>query len=129
MARQRLCRILFISASLALAWYAWSAWASALPQYKNEALVIPTVILYAGTLPVSLLIQLVYTILAHLTPLDRAEFGSGILNWMITTWLPLTVSGYLQWFILAPRMVRYIGDRRIDSSSIRAEIDSSDGRR
>jgi TRAP-type C4-dicarboxylate transport system permease small subunit len=109
--RGRLAQALFIAASVGIAWYAWSSWSDALPQYKNEALTIPTVLLYAVTLPASLAVQLIYTGLALVTPIDRLDAGTAFLNWMFKTWGPLTVAGYLQWFVLVPRLVRYWRDR------------------
>jgi len=103
----RLAQAFFIAACVGLAWYAWASWAEALPQYKNEALTIPTVLLYALTLPASLAVQMIYTGLALVTPIDRLDAGTAFLNWMFKTWGPLTIAGYLQWFVLVPRLVRY----------------------
>ena len=105
--RERLAQVLFIAVCVGLAWYAWSSWSEALPQYKNESLTIPTILLYAVTLPGSFLVQLIYTGLAFMTPIDRLDAGTAFLNWMFKTWGPLTVAGYLQWFVLVPRLVRY----------------------
>lgn len=105
--RERLAQALFIAICVGLAWYAWSSWSEALPQYKNEALTIPTVLLYALTIPASLVVQLLYTGLALVTPIDRLDAGTAFLNWMFKTWGPLTVVGYLQWFVFVPRLVRY----------------------
>jgi small-conductance mechanosensitive channel len=106
-----LVRALFIAASVGLAWYAWSSWLEALPQYKNETLIIPTLLLYALTFPASLVVQLLYTGLALVTPIDQFDMGTTYLNWMLTTWGPLTFFGYLQWFVLVPRLIRYRLDR------------------
>jgi hypothetical protein len=108
--RKRLVRTLFVTACAGLAWYAWSSWSEAPTQYKNEALTIPTLVLYAVTLPASLLVQLIYTVLALVTPIDRFDAGTAFLNWIFKTWWPLTTIGYLQWFVFVPRMVRYWRD-------------------
>lgn len=105
--RQRLAQALFIAVCVGLAWYAWSSWSAALPQYKNEALVVPTILLYAVTLPGSLLVQLVCTGLALVTPIDQLDVGTAFSNWIFKTWGPLTVVGYLQWFVFVPRLARY----------------------
>jgi small-conductance mechanosensitive channel len=109
---KQLVRTLFITACAGLAWYAWSSWSEAPPQYKNEALIIPTLVLYAVTLPASLLVQLIYTALALILPIDRFDVGTAFLNWMFKTWCPLTIIGYLQWFVFVPHMVRYWHDRK-----------------
>jgi TRAP-type C4-dicarboxylate transport system permease small subunit len=114
--RGRLAQALFIAACIGVAWYAWSSWSDALPQYKNEALNIPTVLLYTVTLPASLAAQLIYTGLALVMPIDRLDAGTAFLNWMFKTWGPLTLAGYLQWFVLLPRLVRYWRGRSAASS-------------
>lgn len=111
--RERLAQALFIAVCVGLAWYAWSSWSEALPKYKNEALTIPTILLYAVTLPASLLVQLLYTGLALVTPVDRLDAGTAFLNWMFKTWGPLTVVGYLQWFVFVPRLARYWRSRDV----------------
>lgn len=108
-----LARTLFIAACVGVAYYAWSSWSEALPQYKNEALIIPTFTLYAVTFPVSFVVQLIYTGLALITSIDRLDAGTEFLNWMIKTWGPLTIAGYLQWFFLVPRLIRYRQASRI----------------
>jgi TRAP-type C4-dicarboxylate transport system permease small subunit len=105
--RGRLTRALFIVACIGLAWFAWSSWSEALPQYKNEALTIPTLVLYAVTLPAGLVFQLIYTGFALVTHIDRLDVGTAFLNWIFKTWGPLTIAGYLQWFVLVPRLIRY----------------------
>jgi TRAP-type C4-dicarboxylate transport system permease small subunit len=114
--RERLAQALFIAVCVGLAWYAWSSWAEALPQYRNEALTIPTFLLYAMTLPGSLLVQLLYTGLALVIPVDRFDAGTAFLNWMLKTWGPLTVVGYLQWFVFVPRLARYWRRRDVTPS-------------
>jgi putative Mn2+ efflux pump MntP len=114
--RKRLAQALFIGVCVGLVWQAWSSWSEALPQYKNEALTSPTVLLYAVTLPGSLLVQLVYTGLALVTSIDRLDVGTAFLNWMFKTWGPLTVVGYLQWFVFVPRLTRYWGGRNATPS-------------
>lgn len=111
-----LARVLFIAAHVAVAWYAWSSWLDALPQYKNEALFISSILLYAVTLPASLVVQLIYAGLAMVTPIDRFDAGTAFLTWMLMTWGPLTVAGYLQWFVLVPRLVRYWRGRNVTPS-------------
>lgn len=114
--RGRLAKALFIAAHVGVAWYAWSSWSDALPQYKNEALFISSILLYVVTLPASLAVQLIYTGLALVTPIDRLDAGTAFLTWMLMTWGPLTVAGYLQWFVLVPRLVRYWRGRSAASS-------------
>lgn len=114
--RLRFAQALFSAACVGVAWYAWSSWSDALPQYKNEALTIPTVLLYAVTFPASLAVQLIYTGLALVTSFDRLDAGTAFLNWMSRTWVPLTMAGYLQWFVLVPRLVRYWRGRSVASS-------------
>jgi len=98
---------LYIVFSVGLALYGWLSWIDALPQYKNESLTIPTVLLYAVTLPGSFVVQALFTALSLVFPVDRFDMGSGLLNWMIKAWGPLTVVGYLQWFVLVPRLFSY----------------------
>jgi hypothetical protein len=102
-----LVQALFIAACAGLAWYAWSSWSEALPQYKNETLIKATLMLYVLTLPSSCLFGLIYAGLVLTTPIDRLDAGNAFLNWMFHTWAPLTAAGYLQWFVLAPRLIRY----------------------
>jgi hypothetical protein len=104
--RGRLAQALFIAACVGVTWYAWSSWSDALPQYKNEALIIPTALLYTMTFPASLAVQLIYTGLALVTPIDRLSASPAFLTWMFMTWGPLAVAGYLQWFVLVPGLVR-----------------------
>lgn len=82
-----------------------------MPQYKNEALIKVTLMLYVLTLPLSLLVGLIYAGLVLVTPIDQLDAGTAFLTWMLVTWGPLTVAGYLQWFVLVPRLVRYWRDR------------------
>jgi small-conductance mechanosensitive channel len=110
--RERLAQALFIAVCVGLAWYAWSSWSETLPPYKNEAFIIPTILLYALTLPGSLLVQLLYTGLALVTPVDRLDAGTAFLSWMFGVWGPLTVVGYLQWFVFVPRLARYWRSQR-----------------
>jgi TRAP-type C4-dicarboxylate transport system permease small subunit len=114
--RKRLARALFIAVCVGLGWYAWSLWSEASSQYKNEALTIPTILLYVLTLPGSLLVQLIYSGLALVTPIDRLDAGTAFLNWMVKTWGPLTVVGYLQWFVFVPRLIRFWRSRDITGS-------------
>jgi small-conductance mechanosensitive channel len=114
--RQWIAQALFIAACVGLAWYAWSSWSEALPQYRNEALTIPTLLLYALTFPASLGVQLLYTGLALVTPIDRLDVGTAFLTWVFKTWEPLTVFGYLQWFVFVPRLARYRRDRNATPS-------------
>jgi hypothetical protein len=108
---RRLTRALFIVVCVGLAWYAWSSWSEAPPQYKNETLIKATLMLYVVTLPSSWLVGLIYAELILMTSIDRLDAGSAFLNWMFQTWAPLTVAGYLQWFVLVPRLVRCWRDR------------------
>lgn len=114
--RGRLTQLLFIATCVAVVWLGWSSWSGALPQYKNEALTIPTLLLYLVALPTSVAVQLIYMLLALFTPIDRIDAGTGFLNWLFKTWVPLTVAGYLQWFVFLPRLVRYLRGQRADSS-------------
>ena len=107
----RLVRALFIVSHIGLAWYAWSSWSDALPQYKNEALFISSIVLYALAFPASLAVQLIYTGLTLITPIDQLNTGTAFLTWMVMTWGPLTIVGYLQWFVFVPRLVRYWRNR------------------
>jgi Na+/H+-dicarboxylate symporter len=109
--RGRLIRALFIAICVGLAWCAWSSWSEAPPQYKNETLIKATIMLYALTLPSSCLLGLIHAGLILMIPMDRLDAGSAFLNWMFQTWAPLTVAGYLQWFVLVPRLVRRWRDR------------------
>jgi hypothetical protein len=106
MSRQSILK-LFCVTCIVLAVYAWYLWLEALPQYKNEIFIIPTIILYTLTFPISLIIQIIYTGMAFVMPIDKINIGSEFLNWIIITWLPLSVFGYLQWFVWVPRLVRH----------------------
>lgn len=103
---RRLVQFFYFVASIGIAWYAWASWSDALPPYKNEALLIPTILLYGLTLPISLLVQAVYTSLAFVTPLDQINLGSAFVNWMVKTWVLLVIAGYVQWFVIFPRLIR-----------------------
>jgi hypothetical protein len=96
----------YFVASGGILWYAWASWSDALSPYQNEALLIPTMLLYALTLPISLLVQIVCTSLAFLTPLDQINLGSTFANWMVKTWALLVIAGYVQWFMILPRLIR-----------------------
>ena len=109
---RRVAQGIFVAACVGVAWYAWASWSEALPQYKVEALAIPTFLLYALTLPVSLLVQAVYTGLALVTPIDRLDMGTTFLSWLFRTWGPLTIAGYLQWFVILPWLWRRWKTRR-----------------
>jgi hypothetical protein len=108
--RGRLARALFVAAYVGVLWYAWSSWSDALPQYKNEALIKVTLMLYMLTFPSSVLVGLIYAGLAPTFPIEQLDVGTAFLNWMFNTWGPLTIIGYLQWFVFVPRMVRYWRD-------------------
>jgi Na+/H+-dicarboxylate symporter len=114
--RERLAQVLFIAVCVGLVWYAWLSWSGALPQYKSEALTIPTALLFVLTFPASLVVQLLYTGLALVTPIDRLDAGTAFLNWMFKIWGPLTVFGYLQWFVFVPRLARYWRGRNVTPS-------------
>lgn len=114
MMRWQLARALFIVAYFGVAIYSWSSWSEALPQYKNEALFISSILLYAMTFPASLLVQLTYIALGQLISIDNFDAGTGFMTWMFLTWTPLTLAGYLQWFVLVPRCARYLLNRRDD---------------
>lgn len=102
---KRSVQALFVAACVTVDWYAWSSWSDALPQYRNEALIIPTVLLYAVTFPAGLVFQLIYTALAQITPIGQLNAGTAFWSWMLATWVPLTAIGFLQWFFLVPRLV------------------------
>jgi len=102
-------QVIFLAACVGLVWYAWASWSETLPQYKNEAFIIPTILLYVLTLPASLLVEVIYMGLAVLTPIDQLDLGTAFLNWLFKTWGPLTIAGYLQWFVFVPRVMRYGG--------------------
>jgi len=102
-------QFLYFIACVGIAWYAWASWSDAMPPYKNEALFIPTILLYGLTLPISLLVQGVYTGLAFVMPLDQINLGSAFVNWMVKTWGLLVVAGYAQWFVILPRLVESRG--------------------
>lgn len=110
--RGRLARILFVAAYVGLALYAWSSWAEAQPQYKNEVLIKVTLILYFTTLPSSLLVGLIYAGLVLVIPIDHLDAGAAFLNWLCKTWGPLAIAGYLQWFVLLPWLWRKWNARR-----------------
>lgn len=114
---KRLAQVAFVVACGGLAWYAWASWSVALPQYKNEVLVVPTFLLYMLTLPASLVIQLISTGLTLILPIDRLDAGTGFLNWMFKTWMPLTIAGYWQWFTFVPRLLRRWRTRGATSST------------
>ena len=100
--RERLVRVLFIAVCVGLVLYGWSVWSGALPQYKNEALIKVTIILYIITLPSSFLVGMIYAGVALIMPIQQLDAGTAFLSWMIQTWGPLTVVGYVQWFVLLP---------------------------
>lgn len=102
----RFVQALFVVVHVGLAWYAWSSWSGALPQYKSEALFTSSIMLYAVTFPASLAAQLIYTAVAQVTPIEQFDAGTAFLTWMLMTWVPLTVAGYLQWFVFVPRLFR-----------------------
>lgn len=103
---KRLASAIFVASCIAVAWYAWDSWLEALPQYEREALIIPTILLYVLTFPASLIVQLFYTGLALVTPIDQFDVETAFLNWMFKTWGPLTIVGNLQWFVLLPWLWR-----------------------
>lgn len=92
-----------------IAVYAWSHWSSALPQYKHETLFVPTFFLYVLTFPISLIYQMIYTILSIIV--DLPDLGTSFLNWMLYTWFFLVVFGYMQWFVLFPLLIRSVRNR------------------
>jgi hypothetical protein len=99
---------LFIAACIGLAWYTWSAWSEALPQYKNEALLLSSILLYIFMWPGSILVQLLHMVMQLVIPInDQFDMGNKFLAWILTTWAPLTIVGYLQWLVLIPRLARY----------------------
>lgn len=98
----RFYKIIFIVACVGILCYAWLSWLDAFTQYKNEAFIIPTILLYIITFPLSLLVQLAYTSISSIIPIDQFNIGTLFLNWLFKTWLPLFVVGYLQWFVLIP---------------------------
>lgn len=104
--QRQAAQLLYFMASVGIAWYAWACWSDALPPYKNETLLVPTILLYGLTLPISLLVQGVYTGLAFLTPPDQINLGSAFVNWMVKTWFLLVIAGYVQWFEISPRLIR-----------------------
>jgi hypothetical protein len=103
--RKWISRTLFSVACVGLAWYAWVLWLEALPQYKNETLIVPTILLYVLTFPASLVAQGVYTGLALIVP-DYFNMSNVFLNWLYKTWVPLTAIGWIQWFVLFPWWLR-----------------------
>lgn len=105
MPRRWFVQMIYFASCVGIVWYAWASWSNALPQYKNEALIIPTILLYGITLPISLLVQIVYTGLAFVTPLDQVNLGSTFINWIVKTWILLVVTGYVQWFVILPRII------------------------
>jgi amino acid permease len=42
-----------------------------------------------------------------LLPMNHYYINDDFLNWMLWIWLPLTLSGYIQWFVIMPRLIRY----------------------
>ena len=103
---RHLMRSIYIFICILIAWYAWDSISHTLPQYKNEALFAPTIVLYGLTMPISLVFQLVYTFVATVMPLDQLNFGSSFINWLIKTWLPLVAIGYLQYFVVLPYFIK-----------------------
>ena len=112
MMRRFLPRFLYTVTCFGMAWYACYAYATALPQYKNEALTISTLLLYVITFPSSLAVQEIYVALMSLATFNEIRFGTGFSNWIVTTWGPLAIAGYFQWFYLLPRFFRYWAIRR-----------------
>lgn len=102
----RCAQVSFIAVCIGLAWYTWTSLSEALPQYKGEGFIIPTIVLYGLTLPASLLVQVVYAGLVCVTQLDRLDVGTTFLHWLLKTWGPLTIAGYVQWFVFVPCIVR-----------------------
>lgn len=107
-----LARAMYIAVCGAIAWHAWSAWSDALVQYRNEKLATATILIYGLTLPISMLVGLLYAGFAALAPIDRLDFGSPIVNWLIETWAPLAIAGYVQWFVVSPWLTRKWRSRR-----------------
>jgi hypothetical protein len=105
--RKWLLRALFIAACAGLALHAWGAWSGALPQYKNEVFLFSNILLYVLAFPGSFLVQLLHMGVQHVTPaVGQFDADNAFLGWMLMVWMPLTVVGYLQWFVLVPRLVR-----------------------
>ncbi|MDR2207943.1 MAG: hypothetical protein LBE22_03075, partial [Azoarcus sp.] len=94
--RWTLARILFIAAGVGLAWYVWLSWLGALPQYKHEALIEGTLMLYMLIFPSSVLFGFIFAALTIITPIDQINAGNAFLNWMFTTWGPMVIFGYCQ---------------------------------
>jgi hypothetical protein len=79
--------------------------------YKNKALLMATDMLYVLTLPLSSLLELIYTKLRLAMSIDHLDVGGSFLNWILQAWMPLTVVGYIQWLVLVPRLIRFWRDR------------------
>jgi hypothetical protein len=103
---KRYSRILFVTFCVGMAWYSWTSWSTAMPQYRNEALMVPTFLMYALAIPASLIVQVVSSGLEQIAPSGRLYAAHGYLDWILKTWAPLTIAGYWQWFVLVPRLLR-----------------------
>ena len=103
--RRYIFKFIFYLICVGIGWYALFQWSSALPQYKNEALFIPTFFLYVITFPISLIYQVIYTVLSSMAGLF--DFGTSILNWIFYTWIALVALGHIQWFFLFPWLFKF----------------------
>ena len=84
--------------------FAYISFLRAPPQYKNEAFIIPTIVLFWGNFPMSLFVAAIHHVLSHISTLNvwLSKYDFGIFGWIFTTWLPLGAAGYIQWFIVLP---------------------------
>lgn len=105
MVSHQAARTIYFIAGAGIAGYAWVSWSDALPLYKDETLFVPTILLYVLALPISVLVQVVYIGLTLLAPPAQINFGSAFLNWMAKTWALLVIAGYMQWFVIFPRII------------------------
>ena len=108
---KRFLQFLYLLSCLLVAMYAWSIYSEPPSVYDHERpIVIGMIFLFGLAFPSGFLYGIFFAaamqVMPFLETIDFINTGSKYIDMLIEIWLPLTVIGYLQWFVALPWLWR-----------------------